>query len=80
MDLTVEGVIADETVYTLECRLWPRTNWEADPLDSSANWHANLCQTTLNGNVASCVCQGTGFIAIFEGKVTYIHVLLIINN
>lgn len=61
------GVIAAETEYTLECRLWPHTNWDADPLADSANWNAGMCQTSMNANVATCSCYGTGYIAIFEG-------------
>ena len=66
--LTVEGTIADETEYTLECRQWPYTSWDVDPLADSARWNTSLCDTTINDNIATRACQGTGFVAIFQGK------------
>ena len=66
--MTVDGSIAAETEYTLECRLWPLTSWDADPLADSAKWNASMCDTSINGIVATCACQGTGYVAIFEGE------------
>ena len=71
MDLTVKGVIADPSEYSLECRLFPRTNWDANPLADTTNWYnGDLCETDVNyaTNVVSCACKGTGYVAIFQSK------------
>ena len=70
MELTVKGVIADPTEYSLECRLFPRTNWDDTLVATTTNWFNEFCDTDIDRatNVATCTCRGTGYVAIFQSK------------